>query len=149
MNYYSLNIPVKAHVYKFLDNHLSTPYKLTESDWIGPTVLQMLRRPSDNRKSSLLVDRLSHSWQVKISSDMLHNRCAYELGARNIMSINTFVDAQMKLMLSEEVKKFYLLGQEKKTTILNFMKYYGIGESEMSFDAWKKSVQRIEYRKIK
>jgi hypothetical protein len=150
VRYYKIRLPVKIHVLRYLEHHFPYPYILSESDAIGPFLSAVFRRPQHSTEKWRSVEKLQHHWEISIPEHLIYDKGVSNFGSKNIMTFNTYIDTVMKEKLFERVQLLSIkFDMEKKQTILDFMMQYNVTESELSFDAWKKAVQRIEIDKKK
>lgn len=149
MQLYKLHVPVRAHVFKYLSWHLGHPYQVCENDFIGSTIIQMMRRPQIRRDYKKYIEKYPEKWQILMSHTTVHNRGAADLGAKNVVSINNAVDDVMTREMCMLVDRMNRAGFEKNQSILNWMADYQITESDLSFDAWKKRYQRFQIYQAK
>jgi len=93
------------------------------------------------------VDQMSSSWSIEITDHYVIDRGACHLGSRNILTFNTYVDGLMKEILYHKIAEYVRRDEQQKQAILDFMLEYSISESDLSFDAWKKAMQRLKKKK--
>lgn len=149
MKVYHERIPVRPHIFKYLSIEFPEPYKVSESDIIGPMLIQFMRRPENSTQSLSSVDKLTNHWSIEIPEHCLIDRGSYNFGSRNILTFNTYIDQLMKEILYRQVQVYVQHEKQQKQAILDFMLEYGISENDLSFDGWKKSMQRLEKKKVK
>ncbi|RYZ63039.1 MAG: hypothetical protein EOO14_00380 [Chitinophagaceae bacterium] len=152
MQQFTIHLPVKAYVKKYLHQKYGSPLTLSAGNVFSDVFLAMLLVPApiknQRRELDLQLNRYTEKVQVKIPIDLLY-RVPNDLTEHSTGRLNRFFENMFKEDFCEKVEHLVSFGKiERQTAMEHFCVLYGFEmEEDISFDALKKMEWR--YRKEK
>lgn len=150
----TLTLKVTPAVRKYLLVHLGENYMLSETDPIGLNLYNLIRQPIhkapvEKAKYEKWVQRHQTSiFEVKISSKRLFEEKCSNLSYTTHHKFNSLVEKILKQELHTFVENHREFGLGQHAAIQTIMAKYSLDDSDISFDALKKSFQRFRNRQI-
>ncbi len=144
----TINVPVKRHVYKFIAKQMNdSPIEVTNRTTIGTWLAAILRRQKDDAQYKSVISSYPDHYPISLSSKQVFHLGCRHLTSLTVVQFNSFFDNEIKRELFTHVSySVRLRNTPQKSAILEFMEIYGFEDSDISFDALKKSLQRIGSR---
>ncbi|MFC6999575.1 hypothetical protein [Rufibacter roseus] len=138
----SIHIPVKPHVKKFLVAKYGGIYKLCMRDHIGVTLFNMLRRPKAKAREIERVKKFTQRYTVSIPEHFITDLGCKNLDGETLVQFNSLVEDFLLTCFHEFVENMEACGMEQRHAIAYFMAKYEFDETDVKYDALKKSYQR-------
>jgi len=140
----SIQIPVKAHVYKYLTRQFGPDMTLSRSNSVGLLLMHLLKRNSNDKQYDYVTKSYENSYTVLIPKPFVFNRGIRYLSTYSAMQLNNFVDDLIKEQFFTFMELQLSAGMIRRDAIYKFRERYGFGEDELAFDTLKKAFYRHE-----
>jgi hypothetical protein len=140
----SIQIPVKAHVYKYLNSQFGLSMTLTKSHSVGLLLSHLLKRNSKDKQYEYVLQSYEKSYTVDIPKGFVFNRGVRYLSTYSVMQLNNFVDDLIKAQFFTFMELHLAAGVMRRDAIYKFRERYGFGEDELAFETLKKAYYRHE-----
>lgn len=130
--------PVKAHVYKYLQNKVGEKLVVTKSDFFGGMVLDILSKNYSDLQS--VSDELT--FPVEISLRYMEKMGIY-IDSKIIRKFNTRVDDVFREEMRTYVGLNYTANKiPKETSLKQFLHSYNLCEDDIKFETLVKDLRR-------
>jgi len=148
--FYTLTLKVSPAVRKYLLVHLGDAYILSETDPIGLQLFNQLRQPLKKQPHELnkymrwVHKHQTATFDVMVSYDRLSRQSCSNLSYVTHHKFNSFVEKLLKTELHTFVDNHREFGLNQHRAIQVIMQKYNLDDSDITFDALKKSFQRFK-----
>lgn len=141
----TLQIPTKSYLKKYLEVSFGKDIKLTERNWLGVMVLNILKRKTF-KNPSYDFKKYNYTYDVEITVS-LHIGQAYRNGSVLLEPQKYFLNRSIDQIFKEELIKQALINQSNynidfKTSILNILEAYDIADDELDYQTIRKYFNR-------
>lgn len=145
----SITIPTKSYIKKYLEISFGSNIKLTERNWLGVIILNVLKRKTfKNPNYDFKKYNYSYDGEItfQIDIDKIYRNGAFILNAQKYY-INKSIDQIFK----DELVKQALINHKNfeidfKTSILSILEAYDITEDELNYETLRKYFDRNKNR---
>lgn len=138
-----IEIPIKSHLYKYFIIDKQQPWKLSLADKMGIWLYGVLSKPLTDRSYDESIKKYRSTLIVQMSIWQ-----GYDLGLSNeltsfqVVMFNKMIEKDFNKDFFHYVQTSTLVGVTRTTAITRFMDYYNIIDSDITFDALKKKIDR-------
>lgn len=141
----TLQIPTKSYLKKYLEVSFGKDIKLTERNWLGVMVLNILKRKTF-KNPSYDFKKYNYTYNAEITVS-LHIGQAYRNGSVLLEPQKYFLNRSIDQIFKEELIKQALINQSNynidfKTSILNILEAYDIADDELDYQTIRKYFNR-------
>jgi hypothetical protein len=140
----SLQIPVKAHVYKYLISQFGLSMTLTKSNAVGLLLTHLLKRNTKHKQYDYVLQSYEKSYSVQIPKGFVFDRGVRYLSTYSVMQLNNFVDDLIKAQFYTFMELHLAAGIMRRDAIIKFRERYGFEEDDLAFETLKKAYYRHE-----
>jgi hypothetical protein len=122
-----LNIPVKPHVLKFLEEKYQQKYVLNEYDYVGTIIYTLIRRQSNWSHYSKFMSQYTQQFPVEVPEKLYFQESCRHLTPFTISKFNSIIEG---IMRDQCIYHCYLVLEEKnlKNEIYKWLELYDIEE---------------------
>lgn len=147
----TIKIPTKSYLRKFIEVTFGSDLKLTERNWIGVLVLNILKRKTF-KNSNYDYKKYNFTYDDEIIFHA-HLDKTYRYGCVLLEPQKFYINKSIDGIFKDEIIKQALINQSSysidfKTSILNILDAYDITEDELSYETLRKHYNR-NYLKFK
>lgn len=140
----TIQIPVKAHVYKYLTSQFGPAMTLSRSHSVSLLLMHLLKRNSSDKQYDYVTKSYENSYTVQITKGFVFDRGACYLSSYSVMQLNNFVDDLIKAQFFNFMEFALATGMMRRDAIYKFRERYGFEEHELAFETLKKAYYRHE-----
>jgi len=146
MSKFSIKIPCKPYVKRFLELNYGSPVDFTKDKTLYSDFRRKMNKKTqcrryDKRYDSLKLTRYSEEVEVKITKDDFY-RFGWELSTTDIVDFNRSIEARAKLFMYVIVSSRMSFGMSQIDSILYFQRKFDFPEEVWSTDSINKDCQR-------
>lgn len=137
-----LQISVRPAVKKYLLVHLGAEYDLSLSDPFGILLLQLLRRPLQDKRKAKTVAEYKEKFDFGTTGYPAQKWGLRSFTSGTVYLFSKYVHEVMMAEMYGQVATYFAAGHGLHDSIHEWMAIYGFSETDLTFDAVKKSYQR-------
>ncbi len=146
----TIEIPTKSYLRKFIAVGFGSDIKLTERNWIGVLVLNILKRKTF-KNPSYDYKRYNFTYNDSLTFKV-HLDKTYRYGCVLLDPQKYYINRSIDGIFKDEIIKQGLINQSAynidfKTSILNILEAYDITEEELNYETIRKHYNR-NYKKF-
>lgn len=140
-----IEIPTKSYLRKFMEVNFGSDVKLTERNWIGVLVLNILKRKTfKNPNYDYKKYNFTYDDSLKFRA---HLDKTYRYGCILLEPQKFYINRSIEGIFKDEIIKQALINQSAykidfKTSILTILDAYDITEEELSYETLRKHYNR-------
>lgn len=147
MQFFTLSLPVKGYVKKYLQQKYGCPLTLSANDVFSDVLLAMLLVPVPTKRSRQELDqqlgRRCHRLDIRIPFSMFY-RLPKEISEHSQVRINTYFENRFREEFCDTVERLVTFGKiERQLAIEHFA---AINRLEMDEDISFDCLKKMEYR---
>lgn len=149
MQFFTIHLPVKGYVKKYLQTLYGTNIIISTKTKIGQILLlhlsTNLSTKMDEHDIDLRMNRLTETLPLRIPFDYWYRLKLKEVSPHMAISISRFFEEEFKEEMYDVVNRAvqFIPGLERKKAIENFAQNHGI---EIEFDITYEALKKMEYR---
>jgi hypothetical protein len=145
---YSINIPTKPYIKKYLEALYGSPVVFTQENYFGTSILAYLDRKFYTRETEHLTFRKWDKFSTNLTLFLprwwlLQTHFGTDLPKQNIIYLNKHFENRFEEDLYKHCKREVKAGKQFKDAMEDFCTEHGISiEEDITFDSLKKKEQR-------
>lgn len=146
---YTLKIPCRAHVYQYLIEKFPQPYILSEIDYEGIFLIEMLRKPL-HKESYRHHLEMKHYFIVEISPNQAFSRYVRPISGYGAYRFNQMVHQFILHSFTEMMRDRSKFFKSDRQAIFHFLERYNFDESgEINYASLAKHLYRLKSKREK